>query len=100
MDQSAVAGVGNLLADEMLFRAGIDPRTPTGLLSPEQRAALYKNFTQTMRTLQRRGGSHMGDHMEGRYPRGVLSARRRTDALGDDRWTYDVLVLEAPDLVS
>ena len=31
MDQSSVAGVGNLLADEMLFRAGVDPRTPTGL---------------------------------------------------------------------
>jgi len=30
LDQSSVAGVGNLLADEMLFRAGIDPRTPTG----------------------------------------------------------------------
>jgi formamidopyrimidine-DNA glycosylase len=68
MDQSSVAGVGNLLADEMLFRAGIDPRTPTGLLSLEQRTALYKTFTQTMRTLQRRGGSHLGDHMEGRYP--------------------------------
>jgi formamidopyrimidine-DNA glycosylase len=68
MDQSAVAGVGNLLADEILFRAAVDPRTPTGLLSVEQRAALYKAFTQTMRTLQRRGGSHLGDHMEGRYP--------------------------------
>ena len=68
LDQSAVAGVGNLLADEMLYRAGIDPRTPTGLLSLEQRAALYKTFTQTMRTLQRRGGSHLGDHMESRFP--------------------------------
>jgi formamidopyrimidine-DNA glycosylase len=68
LDQSSVAGVGNLLADEMLFRASIDPRTPTGLLSLEQRSALYKTFTQTMRTLQRRGGSHLGDHMEGRYP--------------------------------
>ncbi|HEY5091872.1 MAG TPA: DNA-formamidopyrimidine glycosylase family protein [Acidimicrobiales bacterium] len=68
LDQSAVAGVGNLLADEILFRANIDPRTPTGTLSEVQRAALYKGFTQTMRTLQRRGGSHLGDHMDGRYP--------------------------------
>lgn len=68
LDQSSVAGVGNLLADEMLYRAGIDPRTPTGLLSLEQRIALYKAFTQTMRTLKRRGGSHLGDHMEGRFP--------------------------------
>jgi formamidopyrimidine-DNA glycosylase len=68
MDQASVAGVGNLLADEMLFRAGIDPRTPTGLLSDVQRGELFKYFKQTMRTLQRRGGSHLGDHMDGRFP--------------------------------
>ncbi|HUY42893.1 MAG TPA: DNA-formamidopyrimidine glycosylase family protein [Acidimicrobiales bacterium] len=71
LDQSVVAGVGNLLADEMLFRAGIDPRTPTGRLSDEQRKDLYRAFTQTLRTLQKRGGSHLGDHMEGRLPGGL-----------------------------
>jgi formamidopyrimidine-DNA glycosylase len=70
LDQSAVAGVGNLLGDEMLFRAGIDPRTPTGLLSTDDHNRLYKAFTQTMRSLQRRGGSHLGNHMEGRFPGG------------------------------
>ncbi len=68
LDQSSVAGVGNLLADEMLYRAGVDPRTPSGLLSLEQRDVLFKTFRQTMRTLQRRGGSHLGDHMEARFP--------------------------------
>lgn len=68
LDQSAVAGVGNLLGDEILYRAGIDPRTPAGLLDLQQRTDLFRAFTQTMRTLQRRGGSHLGDHMEGRYP--------------------------------
>ena len=68
LDQSAVAGVGNLLGDEILFRAGIDPRTPTSQLDVEQRTNLYRAFTQTMRTLGRRGGSHLGDHMEARFP--------------------------------
>lgn len=68
LDQSVVAGVGNLLADEILFRAGLDPRTPTGTLSVDERNRLYKSFNQTMRTLARRGGSHLGDHMESRYP--------------------------------
>ncbi len=68
LDQSRVAGVGNLLADEMLFRAGIDPRTPAALLDTEQRRRLFSTFSQTIRTLQRRGGSHLGDHMEGRFP--------------------------------
>jgi formamidopyrimidine-DNA glycosylase len=68
LDQRAVAGVGNLLGDEMLFRAGIDPRTPCGRLNVEQRDRLFRAFGQTMRTLQRRGGSHTGDHMVARWP--------------------------------
>jgi len=70
LDQSRVAGVGNLLGDEMLFRAGVDPRTPTGLLSLDERRRLYSAFRLTLRTLQRRGGSHLGDHMDARFPGG------------------------------
>lgn len=68
LDQAVVAGVGNLLGDEMLFRAGIDPRTPTGTLNEEQKELLFKAFKSTMRTLKRRGGSHLGDHMDARFP--------------------------------
>lgn len=68
LDQKAIAGVGNLLGDEILFRAGIDPRTPVGRLSADEKSRLFKAFGQTMRTLQRRGGSHLGDHMEARNP--------------------------------
>lgn len=68
MDQSAIAGVGNLLADEALFRAGFDPRTPVGSLSVADRDALYRALRTTVRTLGRRGGSHTGDHMEARFP--------------------------------
>jgi formamidopyrimidine-DNA glycosylase len=85
LDQSVVAGVGNLLGDEILYRAGIDPRTPTGRLSVEQRAALWRSFTQTMRTLQRRGGSHLGDHMPGRFPGGLCprdGAAMRVNIIG------------------
>ena len=71
LDQSVVAGVGNLLGDEILFRAGIDPRTSTARLTTAQRTALYTSFTRTMTTLQRRGGSHLGDHMPGRFPGGL-----------------------------
>jgi formamidopyrimidine-DNA glycosylase len=70
LDQSAVAGVGNLLGDEILFRAGVDPRTPVGRLDEAQRAALYRALTATMRQLARRGGSHLGNHMAGRIPGG------------------------------
>jgi formamidopyrimidine-DNA glycosylase len=74
IDQSAIAGVGNLLADEALFRAGIDPRRPVGRLSEAERTALFNALRTTTRTLGRRGGSHTGDHMVARFP-GALCPR-------------------------
>ena len=71
LDQTRIAGIGNLLADEICFRAGVDPRTSVALLSEAQRSSLYRALTSTMRTLGRRGGSHTGDHMEARFPGGL-----------------------------
>ncbi|MGA7834775.1 MAG: DNA-formamidopyrimidine glycosylase family protein [Acidimicrobiales bacterium] len=71
LDQSRVAGVGNLLGDEMLYRAGIDPRTPTGTLSTDEKDRLFRAFRATMKALERRGGSHLGDHMDARFPGGL-----------------------------
>ena len=90
LDQSAVAGVGNLLGDEILFRAGIDPRTPIARLSGEQKSRLYRSFTQTMRSLTARGGSHLGDHMDARFPGGFCpkdGAPMRVATIGG-RTTY------------
>ena len=69
MDQERIAGVGNLLADEILWRAGLDPerRTP---LSEEELRALHKSLRTTLRLLDRRGGSHTGDLMEERLEGG------------------------------
>jgi formamidopyrimidine-DNA glycosylase len=65
MDQGRVAGVGNLLADEILWRAGLAPGRRTPLTDAELRV-LHKELRATLRQLGRRGGSHMGDLMEGR----------------------------------
>jgi formamidopyrimidine-DNA glycosylase len=40
LDQRRVAGVGNIYADEALFRAGVHPLRPAGRLSPAQWSAL------------------------------------------------------------
>jgi formamidopyrimidine-DNA glycosylase len=61
MDQSRIAGLGNLLVDEILWRAGIDHARRADTLSGDDRKRLHKVERQTVRTLQRRGGSHMGD---------------------------------------
>jgi formamidopyrimidine-DNA glycosylase len=65
LDQERLAGVGNLLADEMLWRAGLDPRGRDPL-TPDELAVLHKAIRATLRQLARRGGSHTGDLMEER----------------------------------
>jgi formamidopyrimidine-DNA glycosylase len=69
MDQERLAGVGNLLADEILWRAGLDParRTP---LSDEEMRTLHRALRTTLRQLDRHGGSHMGELMAEREPGG------------------------------
>jgi formamidopyrimidine-DNA glycosylase len=69
MDQERLAGVGNLLADEILWRAAIDPGRRTPLDDHELRT-LHRSLRSTLRQLDRRGGSHMGDLMEERVPSG------------------------------
>ncbi len=81
MDQSRIAGLGNLLTDEALWRAGIDPARPASGLGPDETATLYRCVRQTLRTLGRRGGSHTGDMPRGRdahCPRDGAPLLRRT----------------------
>jgi formamidopyrimidine-DNA glycosylase len=69
MDQERLAGVGNLLADEILWRAGFDPgrRTP---LDDDELRTLHKSLRSVLRQLDGRGGSHMGNLMAERVPGG------------------------------
>lgn len=43
LDQRRIAGVGNIYADEALFRAGVHPRRPAGRLTGEQYAKLRES---------------------------------------------------------
>lgn len=69
MDQERLAGVGNLLADEILWRCGLDPRRRTEL-DPDEVRSLHATMRAALRQLGRRGGSHTGDLMEERHPGG------------------------------
>jgi formamidopyrimidine-DNA glycosylase len=61
MDQSRIAGLGNLLVDEALFRAGLDPHRPARSLDRDELRRLHRATRGTVRVLGRRGGSHTGD---------------------------------------
>lgn len=45
MDQSVVAGIGNIYRAEMLFRAGLDPHTPGRQVPAETARALWDDWT-------------------------------------------------------
>jgi formamidopyrimidine-DNA glycosylase len=60
MDQGVVAGVGNLLADETLWRARLDPRRPAGALDAEELRRLWRELRAATRSAVRRGGVHTG----------------------------------------
>lgn len=54
-DQSALAGLGNLLADEILWRARLHPRRRAGGLTDAERGTLYAAMRRTLRSTVRAG---------------------------------------------
>jgi formamidopyrimidine-DNA glycosylase len=71
MDQSRIAGLGNLLTDEVLWRAAIDPARPARDLDRNARRRLHRAINRTIALTLERGGSHTGDHMAQRVAGGV-----------------------------
>jgi formamidopyrimidine-DNA glycosylase len=61
LDQSRLAGVGNLIADEVLWRAALAPDRPAGSLSPAELRRLHRHLSTGLADLIARGGSHTGD---------------------------------------
>lgn len=90
LDQGRIAGLGNLLVDETLWRLGVSPLRLAGTLDPVETAALARTIRGTFRTLTRRGGSHTGDLMDHRGPGGVCprdgAALRRDTVGGRTTW--------------
>jgi len=61
LDQRRVAGLGNLLVDEILYRSGIAPVRPVDALTVAEISTLRAAIGDTIRELRVRGGSHTGD---------------------------------------
>jgi len=70
LDQSRLAGVGNLMADEVLWRAALSPERSSASLDHRELARLHRQVRSTTTMLLRRGGSHTGDLIGARVPGG------------------------------
>ena len=80
MDGRRIVGVGNIYANESLFRAGINPRAPAGSLSLERCARLAGAVKRTLRTAIRAGGSSLRDFVGSDGREGYFQRRA---------WVYD-----------
>jgi formamidopyrimidine-DNA glycosylase len=60
MDQAVVAGLGNLLVDELLWRAQLSPARPANELTDGELDALRRHARAAVRDAIRGGGAHVG----------------------------------------
>ena len=72
LDQSLIAGIGNIYADESLFDAGILPTRPAGSLSPEECGRLRDSIRSTLsHAIEMNGSSfdwaYKGGHFQNEF---------------------------------
>jgi formamidopyrimidine-DNA glycosylase len=60
LDQGRVAGIGNLIADEVLWRAGLDPARPADSLDAAAVRRLHRHLRKVLADFLADGGSHTG----------------------------------------
>src|SRR5215467_7026091 len=72
LDQSRVAGVGNIYADEALFRARLHPLSPAGSMRPEHLEALRDGVAAALEAGLERGGASIDDYRDGRGEKGTM----------------------------
>ena len=71
LDQSKIAGVGNLLADEILWQAKVPPLARVDSLSSAQVKRLYRALRSVLESAIAKGGAHTGDIIAARHPGGT-----------------------------
>jgi len=71
LNQRAISGIGNLLADQILWQARISPLRRTSDLSTEDLDHLRRELRAALRSAIRKGGAHTGNFIEARRRDGV-----------------------------
>jgi formamidopyrimidine-DNA glycosylase len=72
LNQSLLAGVGNIYADESLFQAGIRPRRRSNSLTFAELERLRLALRKTLQKAIRLGGSSVSDYVDANGERGFF----------------------------
>jgi formamidopyrimidine-DNA glycosylase len=77
LNQSLLSGVGNIYADESLFRAGIRPDRQAGQLKRAELERLRQALRQVLRRAIRLGGSSVSDYVDASGDEGFFQFEHR-----------------------
>ncbi|MDX6638077.1 MAG: formamidopyrimidine-DNA glycosylase [Solirubrobacterales bacterium] len=72
LNQAHLAGVGNIYADEALYRAELHPLSPAGSMKPEHLEALREGIVGALEAGLANGGSSIDDYRNARGERGTM----------------------------
>jgi formamidopyrimidine-DNA glycosylase len=75
LDQSGVSGVGNIYADEALYRARLHPLSPAGSMNLEHLEALRDAVVAALEAGIDAGGSSIDDYRDGRGEKGTMQEK-------------------------
>jgi formamidopyrimidine-DNA glycosylase len=77
LNQKLLSGVGNIYADESLFRAGVRPRRRAASLSREDLRRLYLAVQEVLREAIALGGSSISDYVDADGEEGFFQLQHR-----------------------
>jgi formamidopyrimidine-DNA glycosylase len=77
LNQKLLRGVGNIYADEALFRAGIRPRRRAATLTREQLRKLYTTIREVLKEAIALGGSSISDYVDADGEEGFFQLQHR-----------------------
>jgi formamidopyrimidine-DNA glycosylase len=77
LNQKLLHGVGNIYADESLFRAGIRPKRMAGRLKREELKRLYESIQTVLQEAILLGGSSVSDYVDAEGARGFFQLEHR-----------------------
>lgn len=72
LNQAHLAGVGNIYADEALFRARLHPLSPAGSMKPEHCEDLVEGIVEALEAGLAHGGSSIDDYRDARGEKGSM----------------------------
>jgi len=77
LNQKLLHGVGNIYADESLFRAGIRPRRQAGRLTALELKRLHRSVREVLQEAIKLGGSSVSDYVDSEGREGFFQLQHR-----------------------